>query len=71
MAKVQNEDDILEVYIYLFTIGSNSGKARQCFYLSSADDSLQRIEFGLPENEVYRIDRMRESIRFVSTEVRR
>ena len=33
--------------------------------------SFQGMEFDLPVNEAYKIDRMRESIRFVSTEVRR
>ena len=42
--------------------------------LSSADNFIYLFhgtEFDLPENEAYKIDRMRESIRFVSTDVRR
>jgi hypothetical protein len=40
-------------------------------FVTLADNSFQGIKFGLPENEVYKIDRIRESIRFVSTEDRR
>ena len=72
MANVQNKDEFKNYEkIYLFTVCSDSGKARKGFWLTSGEKSFRRMEFYLPENEPYKIDRMMESIRFVSTEDRR